>query len=69
MTGLALAIRDLHKTYLGAEHPVFEGFSLDVEPGALCAVVGVSGVGKTTLLNCIAGLDHWEAGSITAGGM
>ncbi|BDU78223.1 ABC transporter ATP-binding protein [Mesoterricola sediminis] len=68
MSGLALSIRDLHKTYAGAEHPVFDGFSLEVEAGSLCAVMGVSGVGKTTLLNCIAGLDRWEGGSINAGG-
>lgn len=67
MNGLPLAIQDLHKTYPGAEHPVFNGFSLEVEAGSLCAVVGPSGVGKTTLLNCIAGLDHWEAGTIRAG--
>jgi putative ABC transport system ATP-binding protein len=69
MTGLPLSITDLHKTYRGAEHPVFEGFSLEVEAGCLCAVVGVSGVGKTTLLNCVAGLDHWEGGRILAGGI
>ncbi len=68
MTGMALAVRNLHKTYPGAEHPVFDGFDLEVEPGTLCAIVGVSGVGKTTLLNCVAGLDHWESGSISAGG-
>jgi len=69
MNGLPLSVRDLHKTYAGAEHPVFDGFSLEVEAGALCALVGVSGVGKTTLLNCVAGLDHWEAGTITAGSL
>jgi putative ABC transport system ATP-binding protein len=69
MTGLPLSIRDLHKTYPGAERPVFDGFSLEVEAGSLCAVVGPSGVGKTTLLNCIAGLDRWEAGTIRAGDM
>jgi putative ABC transport system ATP-binding protein len=67
MSGLPLVIRGLHKTYPGAEHPVFDGFSLEVAAGSLCAVVGPSGVGKTTLLNCVAGLDHWEAGSIHAG--
>lgn len=67
MIGQRLSIQDLHKTYPGAEHPVFDGFSLEVEPGALCALVGVSGVGKTTLLNCIAALDCWEGGTILVG--
>lgn len=67
MIGQPLAIANLHKTYLGAEHPVFEGYSLEVEAGCLCAIVGVSGVGKTTLLNCVAALDHWTAGSIKVG--
>ncbi len=66
---LPLSIRELHKTYAGSEHPVFDGFSLEVEAGALCAVMGPSGVGKTTLLNCVAGLDHWEGGEICVGGV
>ena len=69
MIGQALSIQDLKKTYPDAEHPVFDGFSLEVEAGCLCALVGVSGVGKTTLLNCVAGLDRWEGGSIRIGGM
>ncbi len=67
MIGHPLTVTDLHKTYPGNARPVFDGFSLAVEAGSLCAIVGVSGVGKTTLLNCIAGLDHWERGSITVG--
>ncbi len=68
MIGQPLSISNLHKTYPGAEHPVFHGYDLDVEAGGLCAVVGVSGVGKTTLLNCIAGLDTWEEGQIQVNG-
>ena len=67
MIGQALSIHGLKKTYSDAEHPVFDGFSLEVEAGCLCALVGVSGVGKTTLLNCVAGLDRWEGGSIRIG--
>ncbi|WP_257314094.1 ABC transporter ATP-binding protein [Geothrix fuzhouensis] len=68
MIGQPLSIQGLHKTYPGNAHPVFDGFDLDVAAGNLCAIVGVSGVGKTTLLNCVAGLDHWEGGTITVGG-
>lgn len=68
MIGQPLSISNLHKTYPGAEHPVFHGYGLEVEAGGLCAVVGVSGVGKTTLLNCIAGLDTWEEGQIRVNG-
>lgn len=68
MIGQRLQVQGLHKTYAGAEHPVFAGYGLDVEAGELVALVGVSGVGKTTLLNCIAGLDTWESGNILAGG-
>ena len=67
MIGQPLSITDLHKTYAGNDRPVFDGFSLEVEAGSLCAIVGVSGVGKTTLLNCVAGLDHWEGGHISVG--
>jgi putative ABC transport system ATP-binding protein len=62
-----LAISSLHKTYSGAEHPVFAGYSLNLPGGALCAIAGVSGIGKTTLLNCIAALDSFDSGTITVG--
>lgn len=68
MIGQPLSITGLHKTYPGNSHPVFDGFDLEVAAGSLCAIVGVSGVGKTTLLNCIAGLDRWEGGDIRVDG-
>ncbi|MEY2801766.1 MAG: hypothetical protein RL513_1351 [Pseudomonadota bacterium] len=44
---------------------VFEGVSLDVIAGEFVAIVGDSGVGKSTLLNCLAGLDSFDAGRVT----
>jgi len=64
MHGLSLSVRDLHKRYTTLEYPVFKNFSLEVTAGSLCAIVGPSGIGKTTLLNCIAGIDCWDSGTI-----
>ena len=62
-----LEVRSIAKRY--AETAVFEGVDLDVERGEFIAILGESGVGKSTLLNCIAGLDTIDAGSITIDGV
>jgi lipoprotein-releasing system ATP-binding protein len=56
----------LSKTYRNAEVPVvvFNDLHLSVEKGEMLAIVGPSGIGKSTLLHLLGGLDHPDAGAI-----
>lgn len=57
-----LQLRNLAKRYQSVA--VFEGVDLTVSAGEFVAIVGDSGVGKSTLLNCMAGLDRWDCGQV-----
>jgi len=61
-----LEARGLTKTYRDAEVPVqvFENLNLDVERGDMLAIVGPSGIGKSTLLHLLGGLDRPDSGTI-----
>ncbi|MFN7857837.1 MAG: ABC transporter ATP-binding protein, partial [Acidovorax sp.] len=63
----ALRVTQLAKLY--GDTAVFSGVDFAVAPGEFVAIVGDSGVGKSTLLNCLAGLDRWDQGHITLGGV
>jgi putative ABC transport system ATP-binding protein len=63
---MTLELDNLSKRY--ADTPVFSHVSLRVAPGEFVAIVGQSGVGKSTLLNCMAGLDSWDTGSVRLNG-
>ena len=61
-----LQVQDLAKRYgEGAEQStVFEHISCEIRAGEFVAIVGNSGVGKSTFLNCLAGLDSWQHGKV-----
>ncbi|MBB5713879.1 putative ABC transport system ATP-binding protein [Sphingomonas aerophila] len=54
---------------VGIDRELFTGLSLTVTPGELVAITGESGVGKSTLLNMLAGLDDADAGEIRIEGV
>jgi lipoprotein-releasing system ATP-binding protein len=58
--------QDVDKSYLvgTTKLPVLRGLSLSVAKGEMIAVVGASGVGKSTLLHVLGGLDQIDGGSI-----
>jgi NitT/TauT family transport system ATP-binding protein len=60
-----IALRDISKSYGG--RPVFSGFSADFEARRVSCILGASGVGKTTLINIIAGLVPPDRGTVRFG--
>jgi putative ABC transport system ATP-binding protein len=67
MTEALLEVTRLAKRY--GETAIFANVDLTVAPGEFVAILGESGVGKSTLLNCIAGLDTVDAGHVTIAGI
>jgi putative ABC transport system ATP-binding protein len=59
-----LRLENLSKRYASDRPPIFEGLTLEVRQGEYLAVMGESGVGKSTLLNLLAGLDKPDTGHV-----
>jgi ATPase subunit of ABC transporter with duplicated ATPase domains len=61
---LAVSVQSISKHFPGMEKPLFHRFSLNVEAGEKIAIIGPNGIGKTTLLRCIAGDLTPDAGEV-----
>ena len=66
VTAQALTVRGLRATRGGT--PVLRGVDLGVASGEICALMGVSGAGKSTVLRAIAALQSFSEGSIVVDG-
>jgi lipoprotein-releasing system ATP-binding protein len=64
-----VTIRGVHKTYtVGTQQiRVLQGVDLDVNAGEMVAIVGASGVGKSTMLHILGGLDRADGGEVRVG--
>jgi len=59
-----LTISGLVRRFRSGQRPVLQGIDFELGRGEYVAIMGESGVGKSTLLNLMAGLDRPDAGSI-----
>lgn len=67
---MSFKVENLHKAYRqrGENIAVLSGVELSLEPGDSLAIVGQSGVGKSTLLHCLGLLDSFDQGRISLQG-
>jgi len=61
----AFTVEKLKFAYPGADSPVLNGVSFNVEAGERIAIIGANGIGKTTLMRCLAGDLKPTAGTIS----
>jgi ATPase subunit of ABC transporter with duplicated ATPase domains len=60
----AVEVRGLAKGFPGMERPLFKDLNLLIEAGDKVAIIGPNGIGKTTLLRCLAGDLQPDAGAV-----
>jgi putative ABC transport system ATP-binding protein len=64
-----LRLENLSKRYSPDRPAIFDGINLELRQGEYLAVMGESGVGKSTLLNLLAGLDQPDSGRVLLEGV
>ena len=69
MTDPIVRLENLSKSFAKDRPAIFQGVNLAVQPGEYIAIMGESGVGKSTLLNLLAGLDRTDGGRVLLEGI
>ncbi len=69
MTDLVIRLENLSKRFSKDRPAIFEGVDLELRRGEYLAIMGESGVGKSTLLNLLAGLDAPDSGRVVLEGV
>jgi len=62
-----IEIQELRKAFQG--NPVLKGINLSVDAGRMTVLMGPSGCGKSTLLRCLIGIEVFDQGRISIGGL
>ncbi|MCL5073609.1 MAG: ABC transporter ATP-binding protein [Actinobacteria bacterium] len=60
---MSLEIKKLKKSY--TDTPIFNDFNLSLEEKKINCILGISGIGKTTLLNIVSGITDADSGDIS----
>jgi putative ABC transport system ATP-binding protein len=69
VTDPIVRLENLSKSFAKDRPAIFQGVDLTVQPGEYIAIMGESGVGKSTLLNLLAGLDRTDSGRVLLEGI
>jgi putative ABC transport system ATP-binding protein len=69
VTDLVVRLENLSKRFSKDRPAIFEGVELELRRGEYLAIMGESGVGKSTLLNLLAGLDAPDSGRVVLEGV
>ena len=69
MTDPVLRLEQLSRRFSADRPAIFEGVDLELRAGEYLAIMGESGVGKSTLLNLLAGLDAPDSGRVILEGV
>jgi putative ABC transport system ATP-binding protein len=69
VTDLVIRLENLSKRFSKDRPAIFEGVDLELRRGEYLAIMGESGVGKSTLLNLLAGLDAPDSGRVVLEGV